>query len=941
MAKMWVVAALAAAAAGGAVGYALVRARMPDLGPAGPNHDLAPESLACYAEIGDATGLWKKMSGTESWGDFAASKLASVVTEAEPVKDFLAALDQIATKAGYRVDAANAMKLAGRELSVGVKLDPAGGTPQVLVLTKLDTAALAKDLLKGGTDLDALWEEMQRRTGKLDFKVTSSEHRNHKVATAERGGVSYHAALLGDTLAVATDAALVRAAIDCRVDGGAKSIGHRAAFQTDMKALPQGAAIVTWYDLDALDAGRASLDAGLARFADSAATTGAVHAILDGTKGAHSLGLAAVVPDGDLYRVSWAYSKSEDLFADRASPDIAGLLGSEWAFYGQVRQIGAVADAWARSSLRKNLAGGEVGKWFDRVLNDPAGALARAKTKFGHALPFAGAMDEMEEDLTPPGKDPAALLDSFGDRFTGKMAKHLAEQWLAAMTKGEFAIAVDVGKDPDASPRIAGSIRLDTEGRLFALAALGAAQGTEGALLKAETCGTRQVWTMAGKADATWAFVGDAFICANDPDLVRKAAQSDGAAAPKGHVAEAMAAMKPGWRAFASYDLDGAVDRFLSHRQDHGDLEQARKILEIYREAGFYGLRGDVAVYVPDDFASVEMRARIPFPPAATDDGRLLRTELSDAREPRCWASLPDTTILHTSAPASGVRAMWMLVKGFAALVGGSTESMESGFRESMGLDLEKELIPALGRELFVAVTYKPAPPGDANPDAPPAVLPGILLGIEVKDQAVVRKALDRAMELVDDNLRESQGSGAESPFTREGHEGVEIVRLTLPREGMPIAINPACAFHDGFLVFSLDDATLRACVDAHKGKAPRLADSPVFAGATGALGRKCSTFMLLDWDRLADQVAVYAPFLGQTVAADDVSYPDYPENGDQEEWRRRVEEYQKKMAAGRGAGEAKVRRWIDAFRLIEFAGTSDTWSGDVSESTFVLRFKK
>src|SRR5262245_23014693 len=307
MSKLWIVAALVAASAGAAVGYVLVKARVPDLAPAGPNRNLAPDSLACYAEIGDGAGLWTKMQTTAAWNDLAVSKLASAVTEAEPVKEFLAALDQVATKASYRIAATNAMKLVGREVSVGVQLDPKGGVPQVLVLTKLDTEALAKDLLKGGTDLDALWAEMQRRTGNLDFKVTASEHRGQKMAAAARGDVSYHAALLGDTLAISTDAALLRAAIDCRLDGGKESLGQRAAFQADLKALPAGASVVEWYDLDALDAGRASLDAGLARFSKEPALAGAVHAVLDGTKGGHSYARATTLPEGDLYRLTWAY----------------------------------------------------------------------------------------------------------------------------------------------------------------------------------------------------------------------------------------------------------------------------------------------------------------------------------------------------------------------------------------------------------------------------------------------------------------------------------------------------------------------------------------------------------------------------------------------------------------------------------------------------------
>jgi hypothetical protein len=963
MSKVWIVAALVAAAAGAAAGFVLVKSRVPDFGPAGPNRDLAPESLACYAEIGDGAGLWTKMQGTEAWNDLAASKLAAAVVEAKPVKEFLAALDQVAAKSNYRIDAKNAMKLVGREVSVGVKLDPAGGVPQVLVLTKLDTAALAKDLLKGGTDLDALWAEMQRRTGNLDFKITASEHRGQKMAAAARGDESYHAALLGDTLAVATDAALVRAAIDCRLDGGAKSIGHRAAFQADMKALPAGPAIVEWYDLDALDAGRTSLDAGLARFSTNEGVAGAVHAILDGTKGAHTLARAWVLPDGDLYRVSWKYSKSDDLFADRASPPMAALLQGDWAAYGEVRQIGGVTDAWRRSSLRKNLTASELDKWFDGVMDDPSKTVGGMWRIFGHAMPGAAALDLDEQDPAAKGHDPVSVLDALCDRFTSKMGLHLWEQWLDALTKGEAAAAFDLGGESGSEPRVAAALRLDTEGRLLAFAAQGALQGTPGSLVTSEACGARRVWSYGGEKHVHWTQVGDTVVIGNDLELVRRAAGADGAAAAApGALATAVSEMKPGWRACLAYDLDRllkALNGAMANRMHGpGGATQIEKTWDLYREAGAFGSSGAVAVYVPDDFAAIEVRSRMHLAPATTDDGRALRAEFTDVREPRCWASLPDSTIMHSSAPASGVRTLRVMVNAMAQILGSGKDAIDSAFREAMGMDLDKELIPALGRELYFAVTFTPAPSGAAAgksaasttpnderqaaaPDSPPIVLPGIVFGIEVKDPAVVRKALDRAIELAEEAIRESQHEPGENLFSREAHEGVEIVKLTLPPGQLPVPIEPACALHDGFLVITLHSETLRTCVDVQKGKAPRLADSPVFAAASGELGRKCASFMLLDWNRLADQVAVYAPLMGQAFAGDDVQYPEFPENGDQEEWRRRVGEYQKKLAAGRGAGEAKARRWIDAFRVVDYVGSNVTATGDTTESTFVVRFKK
>src|SRR5262249_14162024 len=135
----------------------------------------------------------------------------------------------------------NAMKVFGRECSIGLEPDAKGAAPHVLVLTKLDVAALTKDLVAGGKDLEALWDEMQKRTGKCDFVVAPEKYRDLTIAVAARGDAKYHAALLGDTLAVATDGKLLRSAIDCRLDGGARSLAKKPGFPEELAKLPAGA----------------------------------------------------------------------------------------------------------------------------------------------------------------------------------------------------------------------------------------------------------------------------------------------------------------------------------------------------------------------------------------------------------------------------------------------------------------------------------------------------------------------------------------------------------------------------------------------------------------------------------------------------------------------------------------------------------------------------
>ena len=72
MSKVWIGVTLLAVVAGGAAGYVMMKSRMPDLSPVGPNRDLAPDTLAVYAEFPDAAGTWSKMQGTGAGSEVTA-----------------------------------------------------------------------------------------------------------------------------------------------------------------------------------------------------------------------------------------------------------------------------------------------------------------------------------------------------------------------------------------------------------------------------------------------------------------------------------------------------------------------------------------------------------------------------------------------------------------------------------------------------------------------------------------------------------------------------------------------------------------------------------------------------------------------------------------------------------------------------------------------------
>jgi hypothetical protein len=931
---------VAAAVAAGA--YVAVRSRAPDLGPAGPNRELAPDTIAVYVEAADAKTTWSKMQTTEAWRDFTASKAAAALLDLAAVKDLLAAVDQVAAKAAYPVDAANAMKFLGRECSMGIELDAQGGAPRVLVLTKLDVDALTKDLVRGKTDLGALWDELQKRTGQCDFHVKKEEYKGHVVAVATRDAASFHAALLGDTLAVSGDGGLLRRAIDCRASGGERSLGRKPAFQTDVAATPAGATAFEWYDFDALDEGRKSLDAGLASLGASAELVGALHGVLDGVRGSHSCARYTTLADGDLYKLTWNYSKTADLFADKASPPLRDLYFGDWIAYAEAHDVGGVVAAWNKSALRRRLGASEVGKWLGSLIDDPAKKAAEVASTFGVSAPDPLDVDEEK----PDEKRKPDAKTGFLDRFAGRFTWHVVSDRIHALSGGDAAFGVDAtsGKSKrDAAPRMAFAVRLDAEARLVVLAAQGALAARKKSPATCEEVGSRKVFTAdARDLHFLWTLVGDALVVSNDADLVHQAARSGDTKplGPPARIRDAVATMKPGWRGFLFVDMDHGFDALKRWNGARPDQDMSA-MFDTQRSAGLVGGQIALTTYVADDFSSIEIRTRSSLPEPKDPDWKRY-IERSEPREPLSWNALPDTTFAHVTAPSSGVDLLWFVFKFTVATMHADLASIESDFRQSMGMDLEKELLPALGREVVCAMTFCKAPPaGKHGPRGDgPILVPGFVLGVEVKDVATVKRAVDRALEIAEEKIRESDPSTPAKLFVREPHDGAEIVRVTMPPEAQEaVTFQPALALHDGYLFVSTDFDAIRAGVDARNGKGKSLADSPAFARATASLDKKCASFALLDWPKMVDQIAEYEPQIATLFARSESKYPDFPANGDAEEWQRRMKAYEQKIAEGKTAGVEKAKKWIDALRVVDFVGSSSRVDGRTSEATMIVKF--
>ena len=100
-------------------------------------------------------------------------------------------------------------------------------------------------------------------------------------------------------------------------------------------------------------------------------------------------------------------------------------------------------------------------------------------------------------------------------------------------------------------------------------------------------------------------------------------------------------------------------------------------------------------------------------------------------------------------------------------------------------------------------------------------------------------------------------------------------------------------------------------------------------------------SFSVLDWEKAIDQASLYAPFIAQIVPGEEVPFPDFPSDGNQREWQRRMENYQKAMEAQREKKAKSIREVLDSFRVVDFIAS---WSGIEDETavgTSIIQFTR
>lgn len=910
-------------------------------GPAGPVRTLVPGDAAVYVEMRDAASLWDSVASSEAAADFAMSHTRRRFMALPAVSDARALLDEITTQAKYELNDANLKKLFGREVAVGIVPRTDAQAPDWVLVSKLDLAALAKDLLTGDADFTKLHDVIDARTGLCEFAVSRTEHRGVAVSRATKGDAAFSFTLVGDALVVAGDAALVTRSIDSYLDDGRGSIAKVPAFAADTAKVPATAPIVEWYDLDRMRATRASVTAGIDALGGGGAENGAAAAVdhvLDGASDIRTIARATELPGGNAYEMKWTWSPAAGAAATPQAPLAATLL-PDAPMYIEVRGVAQLMASWDRSALARKLGSGYLGKQFDEFVARPD-TISRGLGG-GRLLTGIAGLEELDragqdDDADAEAKDSTEWQPhppSFG-AFEAKTVLRVARRFTEELAGSSVGIAIAPARDRGAS-EIAVATRVAHGTDLLLLVAESTA--LLGGSAKSERHGAHRILVFntpdPGRGGSAVAHAAGHVIAASSADGVRRAI--DGLTA--------LGAPAQTTRTTALAGTDAA--HFVMHAR-----VAALKELGASPESALslFGPTPEDAVFaarVEGDFESLRFSGRgtrAPGAPDVTVPGRAV---------PSCRSTLPADPIAHACC-AVDLTAAWRLITSLMDPEDASAEDVAAWFGDAAGVELVTDLLPALGPEIALSIHRSApadaAPPNGGGPPSP--ATPGFVVAIEMQRPEVVRKAIDGLLATVQaeaDAAADEIGAERTPIHTRSRLNSADLLCLDgLSDDGTP---TPALAFHGAFLLIASDESLVRASIDTAKPGARSLAANASMERALAGVAPGSATGFL-DWNAFLDQMAEYAPVFAQYLPDEEPTDgddavpepPEYPENPRDrkavEAWQKRMQQYQETLAA---RGAVRVRTWLDAARVIDVIGMSSRTEGAVEHVDLLIRFAK
>jgi len=445
---------------------------------------------------------------------------------------------------------------------------------------------------------------------------------------------------------------------------------------------------------------------------------------------------------------------------------------------------------------------------------------------------------------------------------------------------------------------------------------------------------THRTRTIRGTADVApgegvyYVAAGDLLITANDLDVVKAALDRiDGVQQDmRDSVTPALAGLPDDHRMVVVISPYAYV-QFATDLV--GDDPDAGDVLGVLGDSlGYESVAA--AVYVADDLSRIEIRSRARLD---AESGSGLIRPWYDVTQgaPRSVDVIPDGAIwtLAVRADLSG-GLMVHRTRDYGVL----SEALEEGiaeFEEAFEVDVDDVLIPSLGDEIAFALLYE-----DEAESAELPPIPGLAFLVALEDRRPITALLDRVSAIAHEAAAEDAGS---PEFAREDREGVPRWGV-VQRPAREVPFDPTVTFVDDFLVLALDDSTIDAMlgVKAGKRRSHSASDLVTRIRASG-MSPDGNELQHLDWNLLLDQCALYAPHLAEAfVDETDVAFPEYPDDGDEEEWERRLAEHTEARSQAAGDRVGDVIGAIDSLRFIEFLASKSSLEGDVIVSHGIVQ---
>lgn len=896
-------AALAALAVGAAVGLTLWQGATQSRLPVAA---VLPQHTAYYVEARDLRGLIKGVRATQAWKDLQESGLLDELDDGA-LSSFASDVQAISEKIDYPLDEATAMKLLGDEAAVSVWLDGADEA-HLTIVTRIDAEALATDLLTGDLDWKALQKEIDARVERADVTVAHEDYGGYVISKATKGERTVWSTLLQDLLVVSDSRDGVATAIDLRVAEGETSLDRMPEFREELARLPDGAPVREWMNLAQLRGRKVRLPKAEEPL-DLAPMLGAMSA--------PAVARAIELPENDLYELSWTWSRSgSELFADGISPDLRATLPPGAIVYLEVQRLGQLVEAWNVSPVKAHLEG----SW--------------AKTKIDEA--FAEGEQRVRDLAIDEATEQIPELSS--NEFVKRFGLHMAGEF-AASTLGEQAAFAVWHRPGTQVPGLMCAVRLDTDGRMVELLMrLGMDTDSESEDLVLLPHGDRVIRGFASEGDTDTGFyyaaAGDLALVGNDLDRLREALDRADGKVPgaRDTITPATAGLPDDHR----FLLVFAPRPYLAFSKEiAGDDPSVRDGVRLWEDLLPYDSLA-AAVYVPDDLSQIEMRGAARFDPERADTVFRPWYDVAPGA-PRSLDVLPDGAIWTTASRlniAAGLRAHRQSDYG---VLTEALDEMVTEFEQGFEIDVDDALIPSLGDEMAMTVLFED---GSEHHEHGVPPIPGVAIAIAMRDQRPMTQLLDRLSAMA----HEAAAEDAASPeFVREERKGATLYRVVQKPASRELPFDPTVAWIGDFLVVALDDSTVDDLLAVRDGtRGSHSASDLATRVRSSGLPVDGNEFQRIDWDLLLDQIAVYAPQLAEAfVDEDDVPMPEFPEDGDMEEWQRRMEAWETARAEAAKTKVADVHGAIDSMRFIDFIASTAGLRGDVLTLHGIVRFKK